>query len=81
MVGDSALNVGETVAAGQKVLRLLSAEGYFFETEVDETEVGKLKIGQAAKVKLDAFPQEDFEGRISQIDPASHVTISGGTTY
>lgn len=81
VVAESTLNVGETVAAGQKILRLLSPEGYFFETEVDETEVGLLKIGQAAKVTLDALAKETFEGKIYQIDAAAHTTASGGTSY
>lgn len=81
VVGDSTLSVGETVSPGQKVLKIVAPGAFYFETEVDETEVVQLKLGQTAQVKLDALPQTIFEGKISQIDPSARATASGGTSY
>jgi HlyD family secretion protein len=35
--------------------------------EVDETEVVQVRLGQPASVEIDAYPDEDFPGRVSEI--------------
>jgi HlyD family secretion protein len=35
--------------------------------EVDETEVVKVELGQAAKVEIDAFPDREFTGKVTEI--------------
>jgi len=35
--------------------------------EVDETEVVKVSIGQVAEVKIDAFPDQEFTGKVTEI--------------
>jgi HlyD family secretion protein len=35
--------------------------------EVDETEVVKVAIGQVAEVKIDAFPDQEFTGKVTEI--------------
>ncbi|MGB9892838.1 MAG: efflux RND transporter periplasmic adaptor subunit [Candidatus Saccharicenans sp.] len=37
------------------------------EVEVDETDVVNVKIGQTAKVKVDAFPEKIFQGKVTEI--------------
>jgi HlyD family secretion protein len=34
---------------------------------VDEVSMGSLKVGQAANISVDAFPDKQFKGRISKI--------------
>ncbi|MFM2422977.1 MAG: hypothetical protein RL291_1507 [Pseudomonadota bacterium] len=38
--------------------------------ELDERDVGKLRVGQGAVIRVDAFPGRDFEGRVTQIAQA-----------
>jgi HlyD family secretion protein len=35
--------------------------------EIEERDVGKVRVGQAAVVRSDAFPSKDFEGKISSL--------------
>lgn len=37
------------------------------EVEVDETDVVNVKIGQTARIKVDAFPDQIFQGRVTEI--------------
>lgn len=37
------------------------------EAKVDEADIGKVHIGQTATFKVDAFPNDQFEGRVKQI--------------
>ena len=74
---------GETLAAGLSAptliivanLHKLEAEIY-----VDETDIGKIKIGQDADITVDAFPHKTFHGKVTKI--ASGSTIQNGVvTY
>ncbi len=74
---------GETLAAGLSAptliivanLHKLEAEIY-----VDETDIGKIKMGQDADITVDAFPHKTFHGKVVKI--ASGSTIQNGViTY
>jgi HlyD family secretion protein len=48
--------------------------------DIDEADVGKLKEGMGAEVRVDAFPGEKFDGLVSQVR-FSPNSVSGVTTY
>lgn len=48
--------------------------------QVDETDVAKVKAGQAVKVQVDAFPDSEFKGVVSTV-ALSHTASSSGTKY
>src|SRR3989344_2672386 len=52
-----------------------------FVSEVDETEIGKVKIGQTAKIILDAFPDDSTEAPVIFIGPKAVTTSTGATAY
>ncbi len=41
--------------------------------QVDETEIGKVKLGQKAEVTLDAIDNKTFTGRVTRISPKAEV--------
>ena len=41
----------------------------FFEGRVDETDIGKIFVGQQARVKVDAFRDRPFPGKVLRIAP------------
>jgi len=41
---------------------------------VSETELGKVKLGQDAKVSVDSFPNKTFEGKVIYISPNAEFT-------
>jgi len=47
------------------------------EVEVDETDVIGVQIGQMAEVKVDAFPDEVIEGKVTEIGSSAIQRISG----
>ncbi len=49
-------------------------------TQVDETDIGKVKPGQTATVKVDAYPNRTFEGIVKKIDPQS-VSVQNVTMF
>ncbi len=48
--------------------------------QVDEADVGKIKVGQKATVKVQAFPDDEFKGLIDTI-ALTHRLSSTGTKY
>jgi HlyD family secretion protein len=69
------------VTVGTPVLAFVDPTSYFFEVEVDEVEVGNLRLGMMADIEIDAYPGEVFKGEILGMDLTPHTTSAGGTGY
>ena len=74
---------GETLAAGLSAPTLIvvaDLKRLQVDVFVDETDIGKVQLGQQADVQVDAFPDSIFEGKVTKI--ASGSTIQQGVvTY
>ena len=77
---------GETVVvgtmnnAGTVLLTLADMSVIQAEVEVDETNIPNVKIGQAAKVSVDAIPDRTFKGHVTEIGNSPIQTTGTGTT-
>ena len=49
--------------------------------QVDETEIGRVKVGQPADVTLDALPDGNFKGKVSRISPKATVVSNIAVFY
>jgi HlyD family secretion protein len=47
------------------------------EVEVDETDVANLKSGQEAKISIDAFPDTNFKGKVTEIGNTGQISGYG----
>jgi HlyD family secretion protein len=65
---------GEVVTAGREVLSLADLTTIELKIFVDETEIGKVRPGQRADVKVDTFPDRTFAGVVSFISPEGEFT-------
>ena len=52
----------------------MSNGGYEVDGGVSETDVGKIAVGDAVTMTLDAFPNETFDGKVFYIAPAETNT-------
>jgi RND family efflux transporter MFP subunit len=52
-----------------------------FKMEIDEADIGQVKIGQNVNVSLDSFPNDNLKLTVSNIDFVSHLTTSGGNAF
>jgi RND family efflux transporter MFP subunit len=67
---------GETVTAGFQTPTLMTIANLNriqVEVPVDETDIGRLSVGQKASVTVDAFPNTPFPGRVIKV--ASDATV------
>jgi len=50
------------------------------EVKVDETDIVNVKMGQPAEVTIDAFPNQTFKGRVTEIGTTALVRSTGRST-
>lgn len=63
---------GELIDAGEVILLLGSPQEFKLELLVDERDIEKIELGQKVYFETDAFPNEQFEARMSKIVPVLH---------
>jgi HlyD family secretion protein len=71
VVVDRQVNVGQSVAASLQAPTLFIIAQDLSRLQanitVDEADIGNVREGQAVQFTVDAFPDRDFEGRVSQV--------------
>ena len=65
---------GQVVGVGQPAITMAFADRLFVRTFIPETRLGKVKLGFAAKVTVDAFPGREFAAHITEISPEAEFT-------
>ena len=71
VVDKTFVNPGEYVSAGQRLLMVHDPRKIWVSANVRETDIRHLKVGSAAMVSIDAYPDEIFAGRIVRIGNAT----------
>jgi HlyD family secretion protein len=66
--------VGEVALAGQEVMTLSDLSHVELKIFVDEIEIGKVRPGQEADIKIDTFPDKIYKGRVSFVSPEAEFT-------
>jgi HlyD family secretion protein len=70
---------GEVVQAGTAIVTLLDLSKVYLRGFVPEGQIGKLKIGQHARVYLDSAPDKPIDAAVERIDP--QATFTPENTY
>jgi len=68
-LGIRQINQGQYLPAGTLIVSLTSLEKIHADFSVPERSLAKLSVGQAIRVKVQAYPDELFEGTITAITP------------
>ena len=65
---------GEYMNVGNAVASLADLSDCWVKIYIPATELAKVKLGQSAKILVDAYPKEDFNGRITEISDKAEFT-------
>jgi membrane fusion protein (multidrug efflux system) len=69
IVGLRRVSVGEYIAAGQALVNLEAIDPVKADFRVPEKFLPAIRVGQTIRIKVDAFPEDSFEGKVYAIDP------------
>lgn len=65
---------GEMLAPGTPVVTVGRMDDIWLRAYIPESELGNVKVGQAARISVDSWPGRIFEGRVSFISPQAEFT-------
>lgn len=71
VVSNMKLQVGEYVKEGTAVFSLIETAPMWVEANLKETELTNVKLGQAATVVVDAYPDHEWRAVVASIAPAT----------
>jgi len=65
---------GEWVGSAAPVVVLADLGSYYVDTSIDETDIGRVQVGQDVAITLDAFPDATLRGKVVRVEPLGKVT-------
>ena len=74
IVTHNAVEAGELVAPGATVVTLAELDSVYVMIYLTEREIGRVRLGDAADVEIDAFPGRPFPGKVTYISPEAEFT-------
>jgi membrane fusion protein, multidrug efflux system len=69
VLGTRRIEVGQYLTAGTQIVSLTDLSAVYVNFTVTEKDSGKLAVGQAVRIKVDAYPGRSFEGKLTTIEP------------
>ena len=72
-------NPGQIISAVDTIVQIVDDSEYVFEAEVDESDLGRVRLGQSASISLNSYPDQFFNAIVSKITPTTQTTDSGST--
>jgi membrane fusion protein (multidrug efflux system) len=75
-VSKIALQEGQLVQPGQALFYIINNQEAWVIANFKETQLDKMKMGQKVTLKVDAYPDTDFEGEITSFSPATGSRFS-----
>ena len=74
VITSRSIEPGEVVTPGREAMTLSELATVDLKIFVDETQIGKVKPGQKAEVRVDTFPERTFAGTVTFISPEGEFT-------
>lgn len=74
MVSVRLAEAGEIVSPGKTVLRIAELSRPWVRAYLNEKDLTRVRLGQAAQIRIDGLPGKVFEGRLAFISPTAEFT-------
>jgi len=74
VVLSKAIESGEYVFPGTTVVTIGNLEQVWIRAYIHETDLGRVKVGQAARVMTDTYPGKIYAGKVAFISPEAEFT-------
>ena len=63
---------------GEAIMRIADLSQMIVKTQINQVEIGRIKEGQRAEIRVDSFRNKIFNGKVSEISPSSTPRGQGG---
>jgi HlyD family secretion protein len=71
---------GDNVWTGAAIAEIPELSQMYVDLSLEEVDRGKLQLGQAVRVRVDAIPDKEFSAEIDWISPIAALIYRGGST-
>lgn len=75
-IGDQTVRVGQFVQPGTRLMTLVPVGSLYITANFKETQIGRMRIGQPAHIKVDAMPGMELNGRVESMAPGTGAQFS-----
>ena len=76
IINRKSVAVGQNVSVGQNMLTIIPLDNLWITANFKETQLNKMKIGQAVTVKVDALGGRKYKGHLAQVGGATGSRLS-----
>ena len=73
--------VNQMANASTPVAVVADTSNLYIGVNVEETDIMKIRLGQMADVKIDAYPKRTFKGQVTEIDPTTQTYFTNTTSF
>jgi membrane fusion protein, multidrug efflux system len=70
-VGDRTVRVGQYAQPGTRMMTVVPIEGIYLTANFKETQVGQMRAGQRADIRVDALPDTELHGVVESFAPGT----------
>lgn len=71
----------ENVNAATPLAIVADTNNMYIGVNIEETDIRKISVGQDVKITLDAYPNQKFKGKITEIDNTTQTYFSGTSSF
>lgn len=79
IVTQSFFKTGQFISGADIIARVVDDKKIYFDAEVDEADIGRVKVGDTAEVILNSLPDKVLKGVVEKIIPQVKTAASGAT--
>lgn len=76
VLADFQTRIGDTVTKGYNLFALVEQQEFWVDANFKETQLKRIKPGQAATITVDMYPDHQFKGVVQSISPGSGTIFS-----
>ena len=76
IVSNKSVQIGQVVSPGQTLMQVAGEQNVWVIANFKETQVGKMRVGQPAEIKVDAYPDKVFKAKVESLSPATGARFS-----
>ena len=73
-------SINQTVSQATTIAVIAETSDLYIKANIEETDIDKIKEGQAVTVTMDAYPGKKFKAHVSKIDNVTQTALSGNAT-